>query len=110
MPAEFIKKDFANYLKQRGKTPPLNQQEILISGGKSMMVKPGDTLSGIAGREYKSEQLWPLIYDLNKEKIGSNPNRIQPGMNLLILPLSAYSPQEIAAAKQRSPSWKAFGA
>jgi nucleoid-associated protein YgaU len=110
MPAEFIKKDFANYLKQRGKTPPLNQQEILISGGKAVMVKPGDSLSAIAGREYKSEQLWPLIYDLNKEKIGPNPNRIQPGMNLMVLPINAYSPQEIAAAKQRAPSWKAFGA
>lgn len=106
---DFIKKDFANFLKQQGKTPPLTEQEIHITGGKTVCVGPSDTLSGIAEREYGTWQLWPLLYDLNKDKIGSNPNRIFPGLKLLVLPLHTYTPQEVAAAKQRAPTWKNFG-
>ena len=73
-----------------------------------MVVKPGDTLSGIALSEYGRWQLWPLIYDLNKDKIGPNPNRIQPNLRLMVLPLETYSPEEKAAAEKRAPTWKAF--
>jgi hypothetical protein len=54
-----------------------------VTGGKILIVKDGDTLSGIAQREYGRWQLWPLLYDLNKDKVGPNPNRIQPDLGLL---------------------------
>jgi nucleoid-associated protein YgaU len=91
------------------KTPPLTGPEIVVTGGKTAIVKEGDTLSGIAHREYGRWQLWPLIYDLNKDKIGPNPNRIRPDLRLLVLPLETYSPREKAAAEKRAPTWKAFG-
>jgi len=103
----FVKRDFENFLRSRGKTPPAPGKEIHVKGGKTVVVKHGDTLSGIAQHEYGSPQLWPLIYDLNKEKIGANPNLIHPGLHLLIRPLATYTGEEIAAARHRAPSWKA---
>jgi nucleoid-associated protein YgaU len=91
------------------KNPPLTAPEIVVIGGKTVIVKGGDTLSGIAQREYGRWQLWPLLYDVNKEKIGPNPNRIRPDLRLLVLPLETYSPQEKAEAEKRAPTWKAFG-
>jgi nucleoid-associated protein YgaU len=90
-------------------TPPTPGPEIVVTGGKTVVVKAGDTLSGIAQSEYGRWQLWPLIYDLNKAKIGPNPNRIQPDLRLMVLPLETYSPEEKAAAEKRAPTWKAFG-
>ena len=59
-----------------------------------------------ANMQYGDFNLWPLIYDLNKAKIGSNPNHIKPGTKLLLLPLSSYTGAEVAAARRRAPSWK----
>jgi hypothetical protein len=58
--------------------------------------------------EYGSFDLWPLIYDLNKDKIGPNPNRLKPNTQLLVLPLDRYDPKEVADAKKRAPSWKSY--
>jgi nucleoid-associated protein YgaU len=91
------------------KSPTVTLSEVVVTGGKTVVVKKGDTLSGIAQREYGRWQLWPLIYDLNRDKIGPNPNRIQPDLKLLVLPLETYSEQETAAAEKRAPAWKAFG-
>jgi nucleoid-associated protein YgaU len=89
-------------------TPTTTLPETVVTGGKTVVVKGGDTLSGIAQSEYGRWQLWPLIYDLNKDKIGPNPNRIRPGLRLMVLPLETYTPQDKAAAEQRAPTWKAF--
>jgi hypothetical protein len=91
-----------------GRATPLRIQipDEPVSGGHAVTVKPGDSLSAIAKAEYGDLTLWPLIYDLNREKIGPNPNLIKPGTTLLLMQLTAYSQAELAAARQRAPSWK----
>lgn len=49
---------------------------------KSYVVKPGDTLSIIAGREYGNVMLWPAIAKVNPHIY--NPNVILPGEVILI--------------------------
>ena len=45
------------------------------------MVKPGDTLSGIAKAVYGDRKHWKEIYEANKDKI-KNPDLIQAGWEL----------------------------
>jgi len=45
------------------------------------VVERGDTLSTIA-REHDVEGGWRAIYDLNRKRIGPNPNRLEVGMRL----------------------------
>ena len=49
-------------------------------------VAPGDSLSVIAQRYYKSgaREKWMLIYEANKEVIGDNPSLIRVGQVLKI--------------------------
>ncbi|MBV9229507.1 MAG: LysM peptidoglycan-binding domain-containing protein, partial [Chloroflexi bacterium] len=54
-----------------------------VAGGV-YLVKQGDSLTSIAQRAYGNGNLWPLIYNANKQVIGSNPNVIQPGQILHI--------------------------
>lgn len=102
--------DFERYLAKRGRKPVMQLPEMPVTGGKTVVVTRGDparsTLSGIAKAQYGSMDLWPLLHDLNKQVIGPNPNRIQAGMKLLVLPLSTYTPAEIADARKRAPSWR----
>lgn len=49
----------------------------------SYVVRPGDTLSLIAGRYYGNVAEWPKIYNANRSKI-HNPNLIYPGQVLSI--------------------------
>lgn len=44
----------------------------------------GDSLSSIAKKFYGSADLWKVIYDANKQVIGSDPNLIRPGTELTI--------------------------
>jgi len=76
--------------------------------GKSVVVQKGWTLSGIAQTEYGDEELWPLIYDANKAKIGGNPNLIQPFTVLSVVSLNRFSADELADAKKRAPTWKNY--
>jgi hypothetical protein len=84
--------------------------DIKVVGGFTVEVNPRNpgtsTLSGIAKAQYGDMNLWPLIFELNKDKIGPNPNRIKPGTRLLLLPIERYTPTELAAARKRAPSWK----
>ena len=41
-------------------------------------IRPGYTLSLIAYEEYGNSNKWRTIYSWNKEKIGNNPNKIDP--------------------------------
>jgi hypothetical protein len=45
---------------------------------------PGSSLSSIAQLMYGNASLWPRIYQANQSLIGSNPNLIQPGWDLLV--------------------------
>jgi hypothetical protein len=104
--------DFDKYLARKGKKPVLQGPEVVVVGGFTVEVAIGQsdrgTLSGIAKAQYGSFDLWPLIYDLNKDKIGPNPNRLKSGTKLLLLPLERYTAAEQADARKRAPSWKSY--
>lgn len=55
----------------------------------SVVVQPGDTLSGIAAKEGLSD--WNLLYQDNLSVVGSNPNLIFPGQ-VLQIPGTAGTP------------------
>jgi len=84
------------------------ERVIHLTAAPKVTVARGDTLSGLAGKHYGSVEYWPLIWDVNKETIGTNPNRISPGMTLAIPPLSAFSEKEKADARRRHPTWKNY--
>ena len=56
--------------------------------GSNYTVQSGDTLSSIAQRAYGNSNQWQVIYDANKQVIGSNPNLIYPGQVLYIPPVT----------------------
>ncbi|MDL5200683.1 transglycosylase family protein [Streptomyces sp. ALI-76-A] len=51
--------------------------------GRMHTVKPGDTLFAIA-RRYAVQGGWRELHKVNKEVIGSRPDRLKPGMMLVI--------------------------
>lgn len=50
-----------------------------IQAGSDYTVQEGDTLSEIAQQAYGDANLWPKIYEANKQGIGNDPNAIQTG-------------------------------
>jgi murein DD-endopeptidase MepM/ murein hydrolase activator NlpD len=58
-----------------------------------IVVRPGDSLSGIAAR-YRIE--WPGLYEANRAVIGGNPNLLVPGEHLRVP--SATSAARLAAS------------
>ncbi|HEY0819220.1 MAG TPA: hypothetical protein VGD46_10610 [Rhizobacter sp.] len=73
---------------------------------KTVTVTKNSSLSAIALAEYGSLDLWPLIHDLNKSKLGPNPNLVALGTTLSIAPLSGYSAAQIAWARSQAPTWR----
>ncbi len=53
------------------------------TGAGTYIVKTGDNLFTIARRQLGTTD-WQELYQINKETIGSNPNRIMPGMKLIL--------------------------
>jgi len=110
--AERLAADFDKYLERKGKKKVLQGPETRIVGGYTVEVAAGQadksTLSGIARAQYGDFNLWPLIFDLNKNKIGTDPNRLTPGTRLLLLPLARYTSAELADARKRAPTWKNY--
>lgn len=108
---ETLDADFEKYLERKGKKV-LRGPEIAVTGGYTVEVAAGEqersTLSGIAKAQYGDFSLWPLIFDLNKEKIGPNPNRLRPGTKLLLLPIQRYTAAEVAEARRRAPTWRNY--
>ncbi|GIO33262.1 hypothetical protein J2TS6_44030 [Paenibacillus albilobatus] len=51
---------------------------------KTYVVKSGDNLSKIAKLELGNSSKWQAIYSLNKRTIGKDPNKIKPGMKLVM--------------------------
>ena len=47
------------------------------------VVVPGDTLWGIAEREYGDGKQWKRVYEFNRERI-ANPNRPKKGTKILL--------------------------
>lgn len=50
---------------------------------KEYVIQKGDTLSGIAKKEYGKSYRWKYLYQLNKDKI-KNPNKLRPGLKIII--------------------------
>lgn len=48
------------------------------------IVGPGEFLYMLAGFYYRDGRKWNWIYELNREIIGENPNKIKPGQKLII--------------------------
>jgi nucleoid-associated protein YgaU len=51
---------------------------------RDYVVQPGDTMRSIAQQMYGDPELWPRIYDANRDVIGPNPDDLQVGMHLKI--------------------------
>jgi nucleoid-associated protein YgaU len=62
--------------KQGQMSPPMG-----TPGHKVIMVMPGDTIDGIATREYGDPNVWRFIADTNQL---DNPRNLRPGQTLLI--------------------------
>ena len=54
------------------------------SSEKMYTVKPGDSQSKIAKTQYGDMKRWKDIYEANRDRIGDNPDVIQPGWELRI--------------------------
>jgi nucleoid-associated protein YgaU len=53
------------------------------SAGRTYTVQPGDNLSRISKQMYGDANQYMRIFEANKDKL-SDPDKIKPGMNLLI--------------------------
>lgn len=67
------------YLEEKQETL---EGEIQVST-KEYVVQKGDTLSGIAKKEYGKPYRWKYLYQLNKGKI-KNPDKLKPGLKIII--------------------------
>lgn len=76
------------------------------AASKTVTVSRNSSLSAIAQAEYGSLDLWPLIYDLNKARLGPNPNLVAIGTVLEIAPLTSYTTTQIAWARSQAPTWR----
>lgn len=92
-----------NIIQQAQDPPPAT----IISPKKEIYtVVSGDWLSKITLRYYKDALLWPLLYDANKEVIGSNPNAISIGMKLVIPDINSLTKEELEKYHIRGKNWK----
>ena len=73
------KTDFSNV--QSGSSSTARASEPTMNTGRTYTVKQGDSLSKIAKREYGDAQLWPRIFEANRDTI-QNPDLIHPGQML----------------------------
>ena len=56
------------------------------------VVKPGENLTVIAQTYYGEEHAshWITLYNFNRERIGANPDMIQPGMKIRIPDITEF--------------------
>lgn len=73
------------------KTIQRHGKKAVEPGGTYHVVQAGDWLSKLAQRYYQSMHKWPVIFEANRDIIGSNPNLIKPGQRLLIPKLPTVS-------------------
>lgn len=78
--------------------PPTPPKPSTPATGSKYEVKPGDTLTGIS-RTQLHDADWKPLYEANKEEIGSNPNLIFPGQDLVLPDGKA----EKASTKEATP-------
>ena len=75
------------------------QHKTGSSQGSWYTVRPGDSLSAIAGRAYHNQNAWPVLYYANRSKIHS-ADVIEPGQVLRI----PVKPARIPAAPTLGPA------
>jgi nucleoid-associated protein YgaU len=69
-------------------------------GNDSYVVQPGDeSLTAIAWLAYRDGTLWPKIWLANRDILPA-PDRMEPGMELIIPPFAPLTHEERAAARQ----------
>ena len=78
------------------------------AAARTVTVSPGDTLSGLAQKNYGTSEYWPLLWDTNRRVVGPNPNAIRPGMVLQIPSLVSFTPAQLQNAKQRFGTWRNY--
>jgi polar amino acid transport system substrate-binding protein len=61
-----------------------NPTSFAQSCGRSYTVREGESLAGIAARVYGTSQQWTLIYQVNKDRIGTKASLLAPGLSILI--------------------------
>jgi len=67
-------------------SPVVAEATPSIPEASTYTVQPGDTLRSIAEDQYGDAELWPRIYEANRDKIGSNPDNLVAGMTLTLPP------------------------
>lgn len=70
------------------------------SGEVTYKVVPGDSVSSIAKAKWGEAELWPIIYDRNRQTIGSNPDRLGVGQSLVLPAKDKLTPEQIKQARQ----------
>lgn len=72
--------------------------------GTTVTVLPGDSLAAIAKRAYGTTDGWRDIYAANQAVIGSNPNAIYAGMQLVIPAMGSQSGAQLIAVNAAAPA------
>ena len=89
---------------------PITTTPAAGSAGRAYTVQAGDWLSKIAMRPdvLKDALLWPLIHEhaQNFSVIGPDPNKLKPGMVILLPSLASFTPKQISDARQRGRNWR----
>lgn len=88
-----------------GGPPPSNPDYLPFF---EVPMEGGFMLSVLSMKMYGTYHMWPLIYDLNREVIGPNPNRVPPGVKLMLLKKERYTAAQIEDSRVRSRNWAAY--
>ena len=76
-------------LPPKGAGPRPKPASIVRDTPNTYRVKDGDSLSSIAGKYYGDETKWRIIYEANRDVIGSDPGALVLGARLRIPPKSS---------------------
>ena len=63
---------------------PVVVDPVLADGVRMHVVRSGETLSDIALAAYGKSSRWKEIYEANKDLIGADSGKLEPGMELVI--------------------------
>jgi hypothetical protein len=89
-----------------GGPPPSNADYLPF---EEVPMTGGFMLSALSMRRYQTYHMWPLIWDENREVIGDNPNKVPPGVKLMLRKREKYTGPQIEDARRRSLNWKSYG-
>ena len=86
VPPEIAQTAVAWFLADRGFAPEPSPPpaDDAAPQARSVVVRPGDSLEGIARQLYGDAGAWPQIYAANRDAIGPDPNRLEVGLELTL--------------------------